>query len=94
MADNPTVLRLLKSAKEQKDAKDAKAVAYAKRAKGKSDFYHKARINAKLVDKLVEALKLSAITGDSGEALMPWSDDMIQEIVDSISDDGPVNKKK
>lgn len=94
MTDNPTVLRLLNNAKEQKDAEDAKAAAYVKRAKGKSDFYHKARINAKLVDKLVEALKLSAITGDSGEALMPWSDEMIQEIVDSIVDDGPKNKNR
>lgn len=94
MTDNPTVLRLVKSAKQQKDAEDAKAAAYIKRAKGKSDFYSRARINTKLVDKLKEALKLSAIVDENGEALMPWSDEMIQEIVDSIEDDGPVNKKK
>lgn len=88
-----TVLRLLDSAKQQQDEKKAKEEAYKKRAKAKSDFYSKARINAKLVEKLKEALLTSAIVDENGEALIQWTEELIREIEDSIEDDGPVNKK-
>ena len=89
-----TVLRLLDSAKEQQEKDKAKKQAIVKRAKAKSDFYHHARINAKLVKKLKEALLMSAIIDENGEILMPWTSDLFQDIEDSIEDDGPVNKQK
>ena len=92
MNDKP-LLRLLDKAKEERTKEDAKAEAYKKRAKSKSDFYSRARINEKLIPKLIEALQMSAIIDENGEALMPWSDELINEIIDGISDDGPVNKK-
>ena len=94
MSDSPTVLRLLNTAKEEKDAEEARMAASAKRAKGKSDFYSKARINAKLVEELKKALLISAVMDENGDAVMAWTDELIQEIVDNVDDDGPVNKTR
>jgi len=93
MIDRPTHLKLLDSAKDRKTKEEAKAEAYKKRAESKSNFYHEARINKQLVQKLKDALLISALVDDeTGEALMTWTNEMIQEIVDSIEDDGPINK--
>lgn len=89
-----TVLRLVHSARQEKDKEHAKKEAYKKRAQSKSDFYSRARINAKLVDKLKEALLISAIIDENDGILMKWSDELIQEIEDSIIDDGPINGKR
>jgi hypothetical protein len=40
-----------------------------------------ARIKDELITKLIEALKISAITNENGEALMPWTDELIEELL-------------
>ena len=91
MTDKPTHLKLLDDAKAIQSKKDAKDAAYKKRAKSKRDFYSEARINKQLVEQLKAALLSSALI-DGDKILAEWTDEMIQEIVDSIVDDGPVNK--
>lgn len=92
MTDKPTHLKLLDDAKAIQSIKEAKDAAYKKRAKSKSSFYSEARINKKLVEQLKAALLSSALI-DGDTILAEWTDEMIQEIVDSIVDDGPVNNR-
>lgn len=76
------------------DTIKSKAEATKKRAKGKHDFYVRARINEAIVKVLKDALLTSSVCDDNGDALIPWTEELIEELVSGVVDPGPQNKKR
>lgn len=55
-------------------------------AKIKKDLADRAtRIDKDIISKLSKALQMSAIIDENGDALVLWTDDMINEIIDSVT---------
>jgi len=84
----------IKTGKPVLDEIKSKAEASKKRAAGKHNFYVKARISTETIKVLKEALMTSSVCDDNGNALIPWTKELIDELTSGVTDPGPKNKNR
>ncbi len=68
--------------------------AYLRRANSQKDFYAEARMNVQRILLLKQALLDSAMLDEDKEILLIWTEDLVQELLDSVSDPGPIRNKR
>ncbi len=90
----PPHLKIIDAERQRREEEELRNNAYKRRANSQKDFYAEARMNIKRIRLLKQALLDSAMLDEDKEILLIWSEDLVQEILDSVSDPGPIRNKR
>ncbi|KKM96018.1 hypothetical protein LCGC14_1182370 [marine sediment metagenome] len=96
MADDnkPPHLKVIDAERQRREEEELRNNAYKRRSNSQKDFYAEARMNIERIRLLKQALLDSAILDEDKEILLIWSEKLIQEVLDSVSDPGPIRNKR
>ncbi len=92
--DKPPHLKVIDAERIRAEEKRFRQSAYLRRATSQKDFYAEARMNIERLKLLREALLVSIVADDDGEAVIKWSPKLIQDMLDSVEDPGPIRNKR
>lgn len=87
-------LKIIDAERIRREEEELRNNAYKRRAHSQKDFYAEARMNIERIRLLKQALLDSAMLDEDSEILLIWTEDLIHEILDSVSDPGPIRNKR
>ena len=87
-------LKIIDAERQRREEEELRNNAYKRRANSQKDFYAEARMNIKPIHLLKQALLDSAMLDEDSEILLIWTEELINEILDSVSDPGPIRNKR